>query len=179
MEPRIQDGDVVLVKKGDFLPYYTLEKVTLEDLRALDDDPKTSTALDQKTDRQHALRIDAIVGKEENKFALWRSPPALSPGDVIAFYSPIVFGKVDVKRLLGLNGQRVRPKDSYNRIEHIEPYSVWLEGDTASNDGETQEYSGSVSKKLVIGRIERILWPPSRVQNIFAVRPAVGRAWWP
>eukprot|EP00554_Chaetoceros_debilis_P002537 CAMPEP_0194091860 /NCGR_PEP_ID=MMETSP0149-20130528/44765_1 /TAXON_ID=122233 /ORGANISM="Chaetoceros debilis, Strain MM31A-1" /LENGTH=183 /DNA_ID=CAMNT_0038776613 /DNA_START=44 /DNA_END=596 /DNA_ORIENTATION=+ len=107
MEPILQDGDIVLVKKGDFLPYYSsLDKVTLNDIKSLDDEPKTSTTLDQKTDRQHALRIDAIVGKEENKFALWRSPPALSTGDVIAFKSPIAFGKVDVKRVLGLNGQR-------------------------------------------------------------------------
>mmetsp|Transcript_6631 Transcript_6631/g.9508 ORF Transcript_6631/g.9508 Transcript_6631/m.9508 type:complete len:220 (+) Transcript_6631:82-741(+) len=182
MEPILQDGDIVLVKKGDFLPYYSsLDKVTLNDIKSLDDEPKTSTTLDQKTDRQHALRIDAIVGKEENKFALWRSPPALSTGDVIAFKSPIAFGKVDVKRVLGLNGQRVRPKDCYNRIEHIRPYSVWLEGDVerSHNDEDTLEYSGSVSKKLIIGKIELILWPPSRIRSIFAIRPPVGRAWWP
>jgi len=170
MEPALQDGDIVLVRKIDFLPYYFQEKLSLNDLQ---DD--ASYKLEQEADRLKSLRMDASVGRPAgDEFTLWRSPPNALPGDVIAFTSPKAMECIDVKRIIGLGGQRIRPKSHYHKIEHIQPYSVWVEGDNGS-DG----YNGSVVKKLVIGKIDRIVWPPSRWGKVLGLRPPIGRAWWP
>ena len=75
---------------------------------------------------------------------------------------------------------KVRPKDSYSKIINIPPYSVWVENDndsfTKSKDSRT---FGALSKNLIIGQVDRIIWPPSRWSSVGNERPAIGRAWWP
>ena len=73
---------------------------------------------------------------------------------------------------------KVRPKNSYSKIINIRPYSVWVENNSETDFEDSRTFS-SVSKKLLIGQADRIIWPPSRWGKIRRERPAVGRAWWP
>ena len=170
MEPALCDGDVVLIRKVDFLPRYFRNKFTVDDL--LDDE---SDKLEEENDIQKALRMDASVGKSPgDNLTLWRSPPNVMPGDIIAFTNPEAQENTEIKRLIGIGGQRIRPKAAYHSIEYLGPFSVWVESDKGA-DG----YSGTVSKKLLHGKVDCILWPPSRVGNTVERRRSVGRAWWP
>jgi hypothetical protein len=79
--------------------------------------------------------------------------------------------------LLLKTNMKIRPKDSYSKITNIPPYSIWVENDTKLDSGDSRIF-GPVSKKLVLGQADYIIWPPSRWGKIDRKRPAVGRAWW-
>lgn len=76
------------------------------------------------------------------------------------------------------NESKIRPRDSYNTIKNIPPYSVWVENDNEEYSCDSRKF-GAVSKNLVVGQVDRIVWPISRWGRLDRERPAVGRAWWP
>ena len=126
--------------------------------------------------------MDISVGKNSvDAFTLWRSPPNALPGDLVLITNPNTFTpmKNHVRRLIGLPSQKVR---SFQKIETIPPYSIWVEGEnkTQSNEdtGDSSLY-GPVSKKLLIGQVQCIIWPPTRWGFVERIRPPSGRVWWP
>jgi len=170
MDQTICDGDIVLIRKVDFLPHYFKNKLTVRDL---EDDENDN--LEQDNDMRKSLRMDASVGKPAgDSLTLWRSPPMVLPGDVIAFTNPQAMESTEVKRAIGIGGQRIRPKYSYHKIEYLGAYNLWVESDNG-----IRGYNGSVSKKLMKGTVDRILWPPYRMIKVERVRPPLGRGWWP
>lgn len=174
MSPSICDGDFVLVKKADFLPGWTHEKLSVNDLN--DDSPK----LDEVNDRHLALRMDEISGiSRSSQMTLWRYPPMILPGDIVASYNPSTFRQVEFRRVVALGGQRVRKRGSYHKIINLRPYSFYAENDKIESEFETDIRSEGVSKKLLIGKVERIIWPPARCGKIQRRKPTVGRSWWP
>merc|ERR1740124_1421572 len=66
----------------------------------------------------------------------------------------------------------------YNTIESIPPYSLWAEADNKEYSEESNNH-GPISKKLLIGQAERIVWPLSRWKKIERIFPSAGKAWWP
>jgi Signal peptidase, peptidase S26 len=73
---------------------------------------------------------------------------------------------------------KLRPRSRFQRFEQIPPHHIWVEGDNAG-DSEDSNHHGPISKKLMIGKAERIVWPPSRWNSIERVKPMAGKAWWP
>ena len=64
---------------------------------------------------------------------------------------------------------------------YVPPYSLWVEGDNLANsyDSRNKEH-GPVSKKLLVGIAEYILWPPTRwggLQNIKPPEPRPQSYW--
>jgi len=64
----------------------------------------------------------------------------------------------------------------------VAPYSMWVEGDNRANSNDSQQH-GSVSKHLLVGVAEYVVWPPTRFQklsreleNPMEARP---HAYWP
>jgi len=72
---------------------------------------------------------------------------------------------------------QIRPESRFRRIEAIPSFNIWLQGDNVDNSEDSNAY-GPVSKKLLIGQAERIVWPPSRWGLVKKIAPAEGRAWW-
>lgn len=194
LEPILCEGDVLLIRRVDFLPHYIttpgLDASHLaEDNTSKESDKNFDSLLDDETDRLKALKLDAGVGRPAgNPFTLWRSPPNVMPGDLVVVRCPETFTKKrwDVGRLIGLGGQRVRPLDSHHQIESIPPYRIWIESPspypnpTSSAAASTLSGKyGPVSKKLLVGRVQRIVWPPKRWGVVERIRPPKGRAWWP
>jgi signal peptidase I len=170
MVPDLKQGDLVLVQKGELLPAFFHSKITANDL--VDDNDR----LGEDIDRRKSLRMDAAAGKAPtDNFTFWRSPPILMPGEVAVFTNPQDMGSVEIKRVVGLGGQRMRPKASLHKIEYVDPYSLWLESDNQDNGN----YNGSVSKKLLRGRAVRVIWPLDRWKDVTTRKPQIGRAWWP
>ena len=75
--------------------------------------------------------------------------------------------------------KQVRPIHEYNTIKTIPPHGLWVEGDDRDPNYEDSGKYGPVNSKLVLGHVERIIWPPSRYSKVRRIRPANGRAWWP
>lgn len=73
---------------------------------------------------------------------------------------------------------KVRPKNEYNKIVNIAPYHIWVESDDKSV-GKMEQQNVTLSKKLLVGKVERIMWPMNRCSTIERIRPPVGRTWWP
>ena len=172
MVPDLKQGDLVLVQKGELLPAFFNSKITANDL--VDDNDR----LGEDIDRRKSLRMDAAAGKAPiDNFTFWRSPPILMPGEVAVFTNPQDMGSIEMKRVVGLGGQRMRPKASLHKIEYVDPYSLWLESDNQDNGN--SGFNGSVSKKLLRGRAVRVIWPLDRWKDITTKKPQIGRAWWP
>ena len=103
-----------------------------------------------------------------------------------------------VKRVVGLGGQIVRPRENWHRIERVPSYALWVEGDNNGDENEQDNSSsakssatnntygksidsrtyGPVCKNLVEGIAERIIWPPSRWGVVSSITPSVPRSWW-
>jgi hypothetical protein len=63
---------------------------------------------------------------------------------------------------------------------NLRPYSFYAEKDRNESEIETDDIRNEeVTKKLLIGVAERIVWPPSRWGTIERRKPTVGRSWWP
>jgi hypothetical protein len=69
---------------------------------------------------------------------------------------------------------RSSPKSSYRMDDKndtsmrvlspsVPPYSLWVEGDNVQNSQDSRSKNhGSVSKKLLVGIAEYVVWPPTR-----------------
>mmetsp|Transcript_14745 Transcript_14745/g.21062 ORF Transcript_14745/g.21062 Transcript_14745/m.21062 type:complete len:228 (-) Transcript_14745:458-1141(-) len=183
MEPHLKSGDIVLVRKADFFPYYQrTSRVLIKEpsVREILEEGDMGS-LDDERDIERALRLDARVGCSTacTPLTFWASPPLCLPGDIVVFKCPTSFTPVQthMRRLIALGGQRVRPRNSYNKIESLPFYSIWVESNHKENDVDSCTY-GPLSKKLLIGKAELILWPPTRCGKISRIRPNVGKAWW-
>ncbi|KAL3929382.1 MAG: hypothetical protein SGBAC_012237 [Bacillariaceae sp.] len=102
--------------------------------------------------------------------------------------------QLSVKRVVGLGGQVVMtPSSRYDKpgkrtysmddamkkrsnsassfesmriaTSCVAPYSMWVEGDNRSNSYDSQQH-GSISKHLLVGVAEYVVWPPTRFQKL-------------
>lgn len=156
MEPSLQEGDVVLVRKADLFPIVL---------------PRLEKEL---TSRARLVRIE---GSEQS--LLLSRPPLVLPGDVVVFGNPnkAFPNEYNIKRVMAVAGQVIRPDDRFRRLESIPKFNMWLEGDNADTSEDSNTY-GPVSKKLLVGQAEYVVWPPSRWGTVAKVVPPEGRAWW-
>lgn len=107
MEPTFKKNDILLVRKVTFFPFYHKHGINIEDLQ----NQNNNTKIDHETDRINMLRMDKSVGKAPiNEFTIWSTPTLSLPGDIIVYKNPHTFSpiKIDVSRIVGLGGQRVR-----------------------------------------------------------------------
>lgn len=98
------------------------------------------------------------------------SPSALSvgPGQVVVLQSPVTTNNSYlIKRVVGVSGQWISHPGVHSafRFEEMKPYSVFVEGDHKDQSIDSR-LLGPVSKNLVKGVAEYVIWPPSRWQKI-------------
>jgi len=84
-------------------------------------------------------------------------------GDVVAFRSPQEHGKLLVKRLVALPGDKVKTLPPYPDEEVVIPEGHgWLEGDAPFNSEDSNHF-GPVPLALIDSRLTCVLWPLDRV----------------
>ena len=170
MSPTLQDGDVVLVRKADTSLFQLFQKGN-NDAR---DDP------DDDDDDVAELVHRQLDSDQAQRRPLWfySRPPDPFWGDVVVFASPITYPvELQVKRVVALGGQRVRPANKKRTVRSIPSYSLWMEGDNHKNSQDSCNY-GPVSKKLLVGQVEMIVWPLTRIGFVRRSKPHLGKAWW-
>lgn len=188
MEPSLLDGDVILVRKSD-------RGVFAESLvRLVVGEIGSASAESAKAEKAKLLRSEVNRGLLQYapiaKF--YERPPAALTGHVVVYKSPLAAfpNQLAVKRVIGLGGQYVRRSANnirrqrpMTRIISVPDYSLYVEGDNKANSVDSRNLAhGAVSKNLLVGVAEYVLWPPSRWQRIQRVpeKDANGkpRAYW-
>lgn len=191
MEPTLQQGDVVLVRKADagVLPRL-VRSIFVGDN---DDSDRMDDPLIKK-------RQMAVVGGshhnglvEPNNFArLYDRPPMLQRGQVVVIKSvDTAFPEEwNIKRVWGTpgtwvqieNGRRTDPFASdedddnnngttrkkrkvYRRLQGVPPHTLYIGGDNEDCSRDSRNY-GTVSQNLIVGVAEYVVWPPWRVRKI-------------
>lgn len=186
MEPSLQDGDILLVRKADIFPTHQWKKWTSQELDE-----------EENEENQNALRVIALdaqsdrpIGETITGYTYLHPPTIHRPGSVIVFRAPDTekYPEYRVKRVIGLGGQIVQSGSSWFKIEKVPNFGLWVEGDNHDdeNEGEHQKAKsvdsrtyGAISKNLVIGVAERVVWPPSRWGLVPSITPPFPRSWWP
>jgi|UPI000581A13B signal peptidase I len=177
MEPAIKEGDILLVRKAD-------RGLLLESLAYLVHGEAETDAVDTE-ERARLLRFDAIHGAGDHvpMSRLYENPPLALAGHVVVYKSPSAAlpDELLVKRVTGVGGQHLRNQYG-RRIQLIPPYTIYMEGDNKENSDDSRK-TGPISKNLVVGIAEYVVWPPYRWRRIIREqacdelkRP---RAYWP
>jgi len=87
-------------------------------------------------------------------------------GDVVAFRSPQEHGKLLVKRLVALPGDKVKTLPPYPDTEVVVPDGHgWFEGDAPFNSEDSNHF-GPVPLALIDSKLSYVVWPPRRLSAI-------------
>lgn len=91
-----------------------------------------------------------------------KKPDSFQRGDVVLFRSPSNPEKILTKRIVGLQGEQIRPKSPYPKsVATIPRNHFWVEGDNAMHSIDSNTF-GPISQGLIIGKALTVLWPLSR-----------------
>lgn len=93
-----------------------------------------------------------------------KSPNSLLKGDIIMFRSPKDPEKLLTKRIVGTQGDVIRPKSPpYPKSEVKIPRNhLWVEGDNSFHSIDSNNF-GPISQGLVVGKVISVIWPLNRL----------------
>lgn len=92
-----------------------------------------------------------------------RAPSSLQRGDIVMLRSPYNPEKLLTKRIIGVQGDQIRPRDEYPRKQAKIPRNhLWVEGDNPFHSIDSNTF-GPISRGLVVGKVTSVLWPLSRI----------------
>jgi signal peptidase I len=198
MEPSLHDGDLILIRKSDRGVFVESLMRLIQGGETAGGGSSTASSEQAKSERAKLLRSEVNRGLLQHapiaKF--YERPPAALTGHVVVYKSPLAAfpNQLAVKRVIGLGGQYIRRSGGANyqnirrqhpvaRIVSVPDYSLYVEGDNKANSVDSRNsVHGAVSKNLLVGVAEYVLWPPSRWQRIERVPEKDGngrpRAYW-
>lgn len=175
MEPTLQDGDLVLVRKCDAGTLLRSVSSMFTVFTTADASTTTNTV---DEDREAALRYERLQGLQSGNGWLASAPPLTLPGQVLVYQNPVSEKKeFHIKRVVAVGGQWLRheqqrssrPDERFEttryyydyRLEALPGHTIFVEGDNATNSIDSRS-TGPISKNLVVGVAEYIVWPPTR-----------------
>lgn len=141
MSPTLTDGDVILVRRRNFWFHHNPIHDRVE-----------------RNDWMQGIMAPRLT---------------VAPGEVVVVRNPLSLdtlhgtGRLYVKRIVGVGGQwLVHPGVSQSfRLEELPTFSVFVEGDNL-DDSIDSRLLGPLSRNLVVGVAEYVVWPPSRWKHI-------------
>ena len=186
MDPALMDGDVILVRRSDIIPWRskqqdeaTIREYNRSRSSADENNNVTATTIKDSKERQRIRQIDASWGCHHQESLIYTpSAPLMLAGDVAIFASPNYYPvRYAVKRIDSTGQHRIRSADALRNVETVPADCVWVEGDNKDKSEDSRDY-GPLSKRLLVGKVERILWPPSKWgRMIERKKPPPGRVW--
>jgi len=97
---------------------------------------------------------------------MWNPYKNLKRGMVVSFWKPHDPEGMAVKRIVAVEGDRVKTRGRYpSEYEDVPVGHVWVEGDNMEKKGEgsyDSNFYGPVSKSLIVGRVVGVVWPLGR-----------------
>jgi signal peptidase I len=173
MEPALKDGDILLVRKCDAGSITSL--LLTDDNGPVNDDRECAV-------RYERLQQGLQSGTTGGGGWLASRPPLALPGQVLVYQNPLSVAKeYFIKRVAAVGGQWLRHEYRHNarpdeqfettrynydyRLEALPPHTVYVEGDNHQNSVDSRS-TGPISKNLVVGVAEYVVWPPTRWRRI-------------
>ena len=211
MDPTLKDGDIILMRRSDNLLHQKLQEFMNKRGEGEEGNGQDEVVRLKKEEERQRVKIFERNHCSQMDSPIWfvKKPPIPATGDVVVFCDPTEYPpKWNIKRVIGLGGQvlmmpscrydkqkpesglslRYRMDDNDQSMRtvtpSVPPYSLWIEGDNTATKQIDSKSHGPVSKKLVVGIAEYVLWPPSRIgtpllQNKVVDPSKQPRAYWP
>lgn len=89
----------------------------------------------------------------------------INRGDIVTLTDPTDPDAALIKRVIALEGDRVRSINYKKKIVKIPKGHCWVEGDNHSHSHDSNSF-GPVAVGLIQGKATRIVWPPKRWQRL-------------
>lgn len=171
-------AEVTFVRGGSMYPFFNEDR---------DSTLRSDVALNWKMHPNAGLARGMIV---TFKYVLLFSPlgstlhqpsaRCFSAGDWLTVFcsrSPLDPEKSAVKRVIGIEGDRVRSRDPHQPTVRVPKGHIWVEGD-AGTDRESLDSNtyGPISARLVTGRLTHIIYPWKKFGQIRWWEHPVGTA---
>lgn len=87
----------------------------------------------------------------------------LARGDIVVFRSPYYPDKLSVKRVVGIQGDKINTRPPCPKPQQrVLRNHVWVEGDNAFHSIDSNTF-GPISQGLVVGKVIAVIWPLSRI----------------
>ena len=107
---------------------------------------------------------------------VWLSKFSFTPlvGDIVVFRSPKHGNRLAMKRVAATAGQTIVPSKvmkSGGDPVLIKPGYVWVEADNRDTAGRDSNEYGQLHEKMIVGKVTRLLWPWSRIQDLRKTQP--------
>ncbi|EJT74532.1 hypothetical protein GGTG_08372 [Gaeumannomyces tritici R3-111a-1] len=94
----------------------------------------------------------------------WNAQDKLERGMIVEFWAPHDPNKISVKRVIGLEGDIIRTRKG--SFVHVPQGYIWVEGDGGASLSRDSNNYGPISRRLIRGRLTRILYPFHRAGRI-------------
>ncbi|CAM9288177.1 unnamed protein product [Laminaria digitata] len=86
-------------------------------------------------------------------------------GSIVIFRNPFEPKERMVKRLIGIDGDWVRPMGNKHEVLRVPQGHCWVEGDRTGISGDSNQF-GPIPLALIEAKATHILWPPSRIGKL-------------
>jgi hypothetical protein len=201
MDPTLKNGDIVLVRKADagilldtLLGSMWRLVVTPSSPEPVstrrDDAPGSSTGAgtantnmvrEDDTERARTMRLEEqVLCTPQYVAKLYARPPFALPGHVVIFQSPMTAfpSELCIKRVMAVGGQYITIDIATNSM-FLPPYTLFVQGDNPNQHSSLDSRNGQhgpVSKNMLVGIAEYVVWPPRRWQRITRIKQPVAAA---
>ncbi|XP_064607091.1 mitochondrial inner membrane protease subunit 2-like [Liolophura sinensis] len=91
-------------------------------------------------------------------------------GDIVSLVSPSNPDQKIIKRIVGLEGDRIRPLSHDESVVSIPEGHCWVEGDHHRHSLDSNLF-GPVPVALITAKASHIVWPPRRWQRLKGQKP--------
>jgi signal peptidase I len=157
MEPTLRDGDIIFVRKCDA---GALVDAVMRFL----------VSSEGETERARVRRYEQLQSQYVPASKIYERPPTALAGHIVVYKDPekAFPTELAVKRVVALGGQWLRlPASETNtrRLQSLPAYTLHVEGDNRDNSRDSR-HVGPISKNLLVGVAEYVVWPPTRWQRI-------------
>ncbi|KAL3852851.1 hypothetical protein ACJMK2_016464 [Sinanodonta woodiana] len=95
-------------------------------------------------------------------------------GEIVSLLSPFNPDQTLIKRIIGLEGDVIRPINCKEGSVTIPEGHCWVEGDHHKQSMDSNLF-GPVSLALIVAKASHIVWPPHRWQRLKPIHPNLDR----
>ncbi|CAN0439171.1 unnamed protein product [Ectocarpus sp. 12 AP-2014] len=95
-------------------------------------------------------------------------------GSIVVFRNPFDPKERVVKRLIGVDGDWVRPRGNRHNLMRVPEGYCWVEGDNHGVSGDSNHF-GPIPLALIEAKATHVLWPPGRMRSLGQDLPDIHR----
>eukprot|EP00752_Nemacystus_decipiens_P004268 g3899.t1 len=95
-------------------------------------------------------------------------------GSIVVFRNPFDPNERVVKRLIGVDGDWVRPRGNRHNVLRVPEGCCWVEGDNHGISEDSNQF-GPIPLALIEAKATHVLWPPSRMRSLKQDLPEIHR----